>query len=217
MYPKISRIAGTVLQHGRAEADAGTRRMDDVRRRAEREPQHDDADDRPARAHQERGLVAAPRERGRREQERERISGRRAGDQPADRGTAPLGRVAVRDQHDRRRVGSALREGHERVQHEAGRVGAGPEAERDRGDRAEPRRPDENAARADAVGHRRKRDERDRVAELKAGRDGSGGGRRHPPLSPQHRDDGCVGHEHRRHAGPRNADGEQPAVEPHGA
>ena len=44
-------------------------RMDGVGRGPEREPEHDNADDRATRAHQKRGLVAAPGQRGRREQE----------------------------------------------------------------------------------------------------------------------------------------------------
>ena len=142
--PGMERVAqdqphrGAVPQHGPTEAHSGARWVNDVRRRAQREPQHDDAHDRTARAHEKGRLVSAPRERRRRQQQRQRVPGRGAGDQPADRGAAPLGGVAIGDQHDRRRVGSALRERHEPVQHETGRVGPRPEPEGDRRDRAEP-------------------------------------------------------------------------------
>src|SRR5437867_6562156 len=93
----------TVPQDGRAEADPGARRVNDVHGGANSEPQKDDAGDRTARAHGERGRVSTPRERPAREQQRERVSRRRAGDQPADRGPTALRRVAVGDEHEDRK------------------------------------------------------------------------------------------------------------------
>src|SRR3546814_10038745 len=104
---------------------------------------------------------------------------RRSSDlQVADGRPAPTRRVAVRQQHDRGGIGSALRQGDRREQHETRDIGPGEEREGQRGGGAERRREEKDAARAEPVGKEGEDKQRNGVAELKAGGDRAGGGRR---------------------------------------
>ena len=168
---------GSVPQHGCPKAHALTTGVEDVGRCPECEPQDDDARDRAAGAREERERIAARGERRARDEQRKGVTRRRARDEPPHSGAAALGRVAVGEEHDRRRVGPALRERDERVKDKAREVRAGPEGEGERRDRAEPGGAEKHPARADAVGERGEEHERYGVAELEAGRDRPRGGR----------------------------------------
>jgi hypothetical protein len=97
---------GSVAQDRGAEAHTGARRVNDVRRATKREPYQNDSDDGTAGAREKRGLVASPRERRAGDQQGQRVSRRRARDQPTHRAPTPRRRIAIGDEHDRSRVGA---------------------------------------------------------------------------------------------------------------